>query len=284
MNQLCDFIVRTALISLLEQAFVIMIILKLTKKDLKLLNKNKRICLFGLIVTQAILSNVPKLIGIDQSVSLFINFVISFAFISIIERKYILRIFVSTIIGYLIFGITEAACVSVIMRSTGIAVKDLDNNVLLTFAVSLFERVLQYSILYFWYVKKAVINGKAVDIVGVITESKRRRNTAILLVFANFIFLLVMGHAFMVAKAFNGIDCLYSLTICTVSYSMPCISMYFLISISKQSYLCNKIYLDLLSEQVKERAIKALEIAENENDGKTAAAITDVINAFNFSD
>ncbi|MCX8132302.1 MAG: hypothetical protein N3I35_19685 [Clostridia bacterium] len=264
---LISLLLRVVLISIPEQAFIVLFALGLLGKESKLLLKTNRISLVVVIICQSVLSNLIRMLGFSSSIigPIFLFFELSLLLV-VIERRNAKKILVYTFISILVIMITEYACVNIILYSTSIKISDFDSNVLLAFVATLLERSLQFLLLYLVISRKIKLtNGKEKNILEVLISSPKKRRVTTLSIILNIAFLIVTGKVFMFEKILSNLPMISAIIVCTFSLCMPFMSLILLVYFAKQNCINNDAYVNLLVWEMKCRAESILEEAKKTN-------------------
>jgi len=274
MTTFLELIFRVFLISFTEQLVIVLIAARLLKSYDFLRNKSELV--FATLIP-ALLSYIPIALNISKSLKMVLGIFVTTCFIALVTKTKFSKVLVYVLVSFALFLATEFLCVTIIIYSTGITTTMIDSNLFYSTVVAIFERLIQATILYLFYVKeknklykKVEVN---IDVFDIIINSKRKRTLAIIVLASIVVFFVFIGRAFMFNKILQDLSPIYSISICILSVLLPVVSVYSFLENIYNDYVNNEIYFKYISANIKDKCIHAIECAKKTGDLQTIEAI-----------
>ncbi len=199
-------LLSTVLISIPEEFFVFMATLILMgefdywKEDEcdRLFQKWDYVRVFVPTVVSALLSNILRYAGVDSGI-ITVTMIATGLILMVLTgdlwddakvMRWIGKAALYLLIVALAIGVIDLLSIPLVMYGTGKTIQELQNNVLLFFAISLSPRIIEYTILAFLIAKKRTL--LKANIVNVVFESKILTTLSFVVLTANVVLLLIM--------------------------------------------------------------------------------------------
>lgn len=200
---------NTLLVSIPEEFFLVMLALILVgefdyweeAEYKKLINKWDYARVFIPTVVSSLLASTMRYTGHDLIFTALLPLAAMY-FLIILTNKEILedhgsaiwagKVLLFLLLGYLIIFISEQLYTPIFLYAAGETVTDLNNNILLNFAMSIPAKLIEYLVLVFFVIKKRTL--LKANLLLPILENKVSKFLAYTIVICNFGFALVMGR------------------------------------------------------------------------------------------
>jgi len=137
--------------------------------------------------------------------------------------KWMLKAILCFLLSFIILGLSEMIYIPFVLYSTGLSLKEINNNVLMNFFVSIPVRTLQYSILIFNIIRKrTILRG---NIIKQITSSPLITTITFTTIILNLLFLSTMYNAIIKHELLHKTSLLMKLTIIVGVVLVPIINI-----------------------------------------------------------
>lgn len=225
---------NTLLVSIPEELYLVLFTLILMgefdywkeKECVKMFDRWDYIRVLVPTLVAAICSNVFRYAGVNSALNTLLVLLILFLCIVFTGNiwgdasalKWTGKAFLFLLLGFISLGIAKLIYAPIILYATGITVKEINNNILLNFFISLPSRLLEYSLLIFFIIRKrSFLQGK---IFKVIFKSKILSliSAITLLINASFLILITKLVVFDRALSHSSDFLQYSLIIGTLVF------------------------------------------------------------------
>jgi len=152
-------------------------------------------------IVTALIVNIFRYYNINNLISNIIPFIVYFSLLAITNEilhepkafKWMLKAVLCFLLGFIILCISEMMYLPFVLYNIGLSIKEVNNNILMNFFVSIPIRIIQYSILLFTIVKKrTTLKG---NILKQITSSPLITTITFTSIILNLSFLLIINNA-----------------------------------------------------------------------------------------